>query len=220
MIEAWLAACVGLLWGARHAFEPDHLAAVSTLAAQRPRAPWTLGALWGLGHSLALLGLAGALAVLEVAMPPELSRSLELLVAVMLLVLGARALWQAWRQGSEGPVAPHAHRGLHHAHPGAAAHVHVQGLALSVRPLWVGLLHGLAGSGALTALVLAELHSAAARLIYIALFGLGSTAGMAAMTSLLGASLARASGPRASRWILGAAGSGSMALGFVWAFHA
>ena len=94
--------------------------------------------------------------------------------------------------------------------------MHLARWTLSVRPLWVGLLHGLAGSGALTALVLAELHSTAARLSYIALFGVGSTAGMALMTSLLGASLARFG---ASRWLLGAAGTGSMALAVLWAFQ-
>lgn len=219
MLEALIAAGVGLLWGARHAFEPDHLAAVSTLAADRrdSRRPWTLGALWGLGHSLALLLLAGALALLERTMPPALTRALELMVAAMLLALGARALWQAWNEGRSGAASAHRHGGLLHVHPAAPQHVHLSGWTLSARPLWVGLLHGLAGSGALTALVLAELHSAAARLGAVALFGLGSTAGMALMTSLLGASFSRLG---ASRWLLGAAGSGSMALGVVWAFQA
>lgn len=219
MWEALIAAGVGLLWGARHAFEPDHLAAVSTLAADRgdPRPPWTLGALWGLGHSLALLALAGALAVLELTMPPQLARWLELLVAGMLLVLGARALWQAWSEGRSGRQSTHAHGGLLHVHPAPAEHVHLRSWTLSARPLWVGLLHGLAGSGALTALVLAELHSAAARLSYIALFGAGSTAGMALMTSVLGASFSRLG---ASRWLLAGAGTGSMVLGVVWAFGA
>jgi high-affinity nickel permease len=219
MLEALLAAGVGLLWGARHAFEPDHLAAVATLAADRrgAGAPWTLGALWGLGHSLALLALAGALTVLELTMPPSLTRSLELLVAAMLLVLGGRALFQAWAQGQGGAVATHRHAGLLHAHAAPPEHVHLSRWTLSARPLWVGLLHGLAGSGALTALVLAELHSAAARLVYIALFGVGSTAGMALMSSLLGASLARLG---TSRWLLGAAGSGSMVLGVLWAVQA
>lgn len=219
MLEAVLAAGVGLLWGARHAFEPDHLAAVSTLAADARggRSGWALGALWGLGHSLALLALAGALAVLELALPPSVTRALELSVAAMLFWLGARALRRAVAEGRAGAPRAHAHGGLRHAHAAPAAHVHLARWTLSTRPLLVGLLHGLAGSGALTALVLAELHSAAARLSYIALFGLGSTAGMAAMTSLLGASLQRLG---ASRWLLGTAGAGSMVLGAVWAAQA
>jgi hypothetical protein len=219
MWEALLAAGVGLLWGARHAFEPDHLAAVSTLAADRrdARAPWALGALWGLGHSLALLALAGVLALLEQTMPASVARSLELAVAAMLLVLGARALHQAWAEGRSGKPVPHRHADLVHVHAVSTEHLHLGRWTLSARPLWIGLLHGLAGSGALTALVLVELHSAAARLAYIALFGVGSTAGMALMTSLLGASLARLG---ASRWLLGAAGTFSMVLGVLWAVQA
>jgi hypothetical protein len=216
-MEALIAASIGLVWGARHAFEPDHLAAVSTLAAERPRAPWVLGALWGLGHSLALLTLAGALTVLEISMPPRVAQSLELVVAAMLLLLGARAMVQAWRQGGQGATAAHAHAGLRHTHAAPPEHLHVRGLTLSARPLWIGLMHGLAGSGALTAVVLAELHSAAARLAYIALFGVGSTAGMAVMTTVLGASLQRVG---ASRLLLGLAGAGSIVLGVAWAVQA
>lgn len=219
MLEVAVAAGVGLLWGARHAFEPDHLAAVSTLAAgaRGGRAGWALGALWGLGHSLALLALAGALAVLELALPPDVTRALELLVAAMLLGLGAHALRRAVAEGRAGAMTPHAHGGLRHAHPAPVAHVHVARWTLSTRPLLVGLLHGLAGSGALTALVLSELQTSAARLVYIFLFGLGSTAGMAAMTSLLGASFRRLGAPR---WLLGGAGVGSMLLGALWAARA
>lgn len=222
MTEALLAAGVGLLWGARHAFEPDHLAAVTTLAAgpHPQRAPWTLGALWGLGHCLALLALAGALAVLELAMPPRLAQGLELAVAAMLLLLGAKALRQAYALGQQGAPAAHAHGGLRHAHAAPREHVHLRGWTLAARPLWVGLLHGLAGSGTLTALVLAELHSAAARLAYIALFGLGSTLGMAAMTGVLGASLAPLQRRGAERWLLAGAGASSLVLGVLWAYEA
>lgn len=223
LTDATFAALVGILWGARHAFEPDHLAAVSTLAAgdSRGRSAWSLGALWGLGHSISLLALAGALALLEVAMPPAAARALEFGVAAMLLALGGRAVWRAFSEGGKGAARVHQHFGVAHAHPAAPQHLHLRRWTVSARPLWVGLLHGLAGSGALTALVLAELHSAAARLTYIALFGLGSTLGMALLTGLLGVSLSRfASAPRASRWLLFGAGLTSVVMGLVWGAQA
>ena len=79
------------------------------------------------------------------------------------------------------------------------AHVHIGAWTLARRPLLVGAVHGLAGSGALTALVLATLPSTAARLTYMALFGLGSTLGMAALSGLLGWPLARVGGDRGAR---------------------
>ena len=78
-----------------------------------------------------------------------------------------------------------------HTHAGAPAHVHIGHWTLARRPLLVGAVHGLAGSGALTALVLATLPSTAARITYMALFGFGSTLGMAALSGLLGWPLAR-----------------------------
>src|SRR5207253_10241601 len=78
-----------------------------------------------------------------------------------------------------------------HTHAGAAPHVHVGEWTLAKRPLLVGAVHGLAGSGALTALVLATLTSTAARITYMTLFGFGSTLGMAILSGLLGWPLAK-----------------------------
>src|SRR5205085_3497300 len=102
-----------------------------------------------------------------------------------------RAIYYAAREGADGPVHLHHHGRLVHLHPGAPAHVHIGRWTLARRPLLVGAVHGLAGSGALTALVLATLPSTAAQLTYMTLFGLGSTLGMAALSGLLGWPLAR-----------------------------
>src|SRR4029450_7767349 len=85
-----------------------------------------------------------------------------------------------------GPVHEHHHGHVIHVHRGAAAHIHVGAWTLARRPLLVGAVHGLAGSGALTALVLTTLPTPAAQLIYMVVFGLGSTLGMAALSGVLG----------------------------------
>lgn len=203
---------LGLLLGLRHAFEPDHLAAVSVLLARRGTlgAGAIVGALWGAGHSLALLGVGCALAALDARLPPRLGAGFELLVAAMLVTLGARAVVRtSLLRGGHGhlhPVEPS---------PGPSRRQVMR------RPLLVGLVHGLAGSGALTALALASLPTTATRLAYIALFGVGSVIGMACLTMLAGWPLSRmAANGRVSRWLSRATGSFSALLGSVWGYTA
>lgn len=211
---------LGTLLGMRHALEPDHLAAVSTLVASQRgerRSAAFLGVCWGLGHTIALVAVGAVLVTLRMEMPPRVADLFELGVAMMLIALGVRAIVAAIRQGSDGPVATHHHGPIVHRHPGAAGHVHVGALTLARRPLLVGIVHGLAGSGALTALVLATLPSIGARVSYMALFGLGSTVGMAALSGLLGWPLARVgTNHRTFRAVSLTVGCLSTALGFAW----
>ena len=123
----------------------------------------------------------------------------EFCVALMLVGLGLRAIYLAARQGPAGPVHVHHHGSRVHVHQGTPAHIHIGAWTLARRPLLVGAIHGLAGSGALTALVLTTLPSTAARLTYMAVFGLGSTLGMAALSGLLGWPLARIGRPPRAR---------------------
>ncbi|MBI4934264.1 MAG: hypothetical protein HY828_10325 [Actinobacteria bacterium] len=223
MSSGLLTAVLGVVLGMRHALEPDHLAAVSSLAAEQrsARAGLTLGAAWGLGHTLSLLAVGGTLALLETQLPPRLASGVELLVAVMVVGLGLRALGRAAREGRRGAPSTHAHGGVVHTHPAPDEHLHLRGWTLATRPLLVGVVHGLAGSGAVTALVLAELPSAAARLGYIGLFGLGSVAGMALLTGLFGVPLVRvARAPRAAAALLGVAGVVSVVVGAAWGVEA
>ena len=216
-LGGWL---LGLVLGMRHALEPDHLAAVSTLTVEDSRgasAGLVLGAAWGVGHSLSLLLVGGTLAALRLHMPAAVADGLECAVAVMIIALGARALRQAVREGARGPATAHHHGARRHAHPGASEHVHLGRWALARRPLLVGLMHGLAGSGALTALVISEMPTVPARLLYIGTFGLGSVAGMAALTGLAGASLRRLVQHGAARvGLLVVAGGVSIAIGAFW----
>jgi hypothetical protein len=211
----------GSLLGMRHALEPDHLAAVSTLVSREQSGykAALLGACWGLGHTLALLAAGIALVVLRAEMPARLADLFEIAVAAMLIGLGVRSVAQAARLGSNGPARLHRHRWVVHQHPGMPAHVHIGAWTLARRPLIIGAVHGLAGSGALTALVLATLPSTAARLAYILLFGVGSTVGMAALSGLLGWPLARLGGHQnVARGVSLVVGCVSTALGIAWGY--
>lgn len=214
-----IAGALGLAQGVRHALEPDHLAAVSALTGDRPgvRGGLILGACWGVGHTVSLLVVGGTLAALGAQLPAQWASGFELVVAAMLVALGLRAVRRSVREGRHGHVHPHAHLGLQHVHRGPAEHLHAGRWTLASRPLVVGLVHGLAGSGAVSALVIAELPTASGRLAYIGLFGLGSVVGMAALTGLLGAPLARLN--RAPLWagrVLLLVGLLSVALGLWW----
>lgn len=211
----------GSLLGMRHAFEPDHLAAVTSLVS-RERSTWRaalLGACWGLGHTMALLIVGAVLIVLRAELPERVADVFELGVAFMLIGLGIRAVMQAAREGSVGPLRMHRHFWAVHQHSGMPAHMHIGGWTFARRPLLVGAVHGLAGSGALTALVVTTLPSTAAQLVYVALFGLGSTMGMAALSGLLGWPIARLSANRrVGQGLSILAGALSMALGVAWGY--
>jgi hypothetical protein len=219
MIATTAAIALGLVVGARHAFEPDHIAAVSTLVSDSrdSRGAVMLGLVWGLGHTLALLAVGMLLVMAGGALPAQLGTAFELAVAAMLVVLGARAI-AAGLRNRDGAAFPHRHGGIVHVHGGRGDHVHVAGRAIAWRPLTIGLVHGLAGSGALTALAFAELPSAGARIVYMVMFGAGSIAGMAVATGLAGVAMLRlAHGPRSRRALAITSGSLSFVVGVVWA---
>jgi hypothetical protein len=203
----------------RHALEPDHLAAVSTLVTEEddPRSGLWLGAFWGLGHTLALLGVGLVLALLRTTMSDRLTVAFELLVSVMLLFLGLRALVRARAEMAGGAPQRHEHGGRLHVHAGAGAHVHLGRRAYAVRPLVVGIVHGLAGSGALTALVLAGFDTNLERLAYTLVFGGGSVLGMGLLSGIAGWPLAHLlRTPGARGWTSAAAGTLSVAMGLLW----
>lgn len=219
MLQALAGGLLGVALGMRHALEPDHLAAVSTLVSEErsPRAGAKLGALWGLGHTAALLAVGLILALLRARMPERAAEIFEFGVALMLVGLGSRAILRAVRDPSSGPERRHAHGPSAHAHGGPADHVHLWSWTFARRPLLVGIVHGLAGSGALTALALAEMPSAGLRALYMTMFGAGSVLGMALLSGLAGWPLARIGrSPRAGRILSFATGAVSAGLGIAW----
>jgi len=187
---------LGFVLGLRHALDVDHVAAVSTIVTQR-RSLWAsslVGAVWGLGHTAALLAVGLVVIGLRAEIPPRLASLFELGVAAMLIGLGANLLWTIAR-GGWVHVHAHAHDGRAHVHPhvhasGAVRHDH--GFGAGRRPFFVGLVHGLAGSAALMLAVLATIPSRPLALAYVAVFGAGSIGGMLVMGALLGVPLALA----------------------------
>jgi sulfite exporter TauE/SafE len=150
-----------------------------------------LGGWWGLGHTAALLAAGVAVILLQVQISPRLEQALEFCVALMLIGLGLNVFYKLFKGGSLH-VHVHAHAGHTHIHPHlhqpAAQELEPQthhGFQLGLRPLLIGLVHGLAGSAGLFLLGVAAIHSVIGKFIYIAIFGVGSIGGMMLMSSLL-----------------------------------
>ncbi len=181
---------LGLLLGLKHAFDSDHLIAVSTIVT-RERSAWRslwIGLFWGIGHTFTLLMVGLIVLGLKKQIPPPVGLSLECLVGLVLIGLGLTTLYDCWRKRVHAHS--HVHAGaphLHfHMHEDSPAHQHPHPVRLGFRPLLVGMVHGLAGSAALMLLVLATIPSPALGLMYIVIFGGGSIVSMGLVSLLMG----------------------------------
>lgn len=180
---------LGFVLGLRHALDSDHLAAVSTVLAERPswRASGLVGLSWGLGHTAMLLLVGTIVLFLRVPIPQPVAEVAECVVGLMLVVLGGllgmKLLRERWH------LHQHDHDGTRHVHLHSHAqsqdHGHAHWWRESVRPLCIGMAHGLAGSAALLLFVVASAGSVLEGLLYIAVFGCGSIAGMMLIGLLL-----------------------------------
>jgi high-affinity nickel-transport protein len=217
---ATLSACaLGFANGVRHALEPDHLAAVSTFVAgeKSARATVRYAVSWGAGHGAMLVAVGGLLAAFRAELPSLATDDLELVVAFALVALGVRGLRQAASAMRVGETHTHRHGDLEHAHAGPRDHVHVHGSSFARLPFVVGLVHGLAGSGALAALVAAHVSSAAYAIGFAAIYATGAAAGMAALAGLLGVPFARlARSRRAASYVVLVSALASLVVGVVW----
>ncbi|MFV0389595.1 MAG: urease accessory protein [Pyrinomonadaceae bacterium] len=183
---------IGFVLGLKHAIEADHLAAVSTIVADR-RSIWAsalVGASWGIGHTITLLIVASLAIVFKFSISPALEGKLEGFVGVMLVVLGLNALRKLFKNDKI-----HAHTHVH----GERKHVHIHThkndenaeklshhlVKNSPRSILIGMVHGLAGSAALMLLIVPTINSPALALMYIAIFGIGSIGGMMLMSILM-----------------------------------
>ena len=225
MTSALLILGIGFFLGMRHATDPDHVVAVSTIVSREqsiPRAGW-IGVLWGVGHTLTILVVGAAIILFGFAIPARLGLALEFSVALMLILLGVMNLTGAirWLSHKLSPTHPalraslavtgageHSHIHFHgahlHVHPhshggahGSGAEHHPNevdpphwlqapfvglGWFHSLRPLLVGIVHGLAGSAAVALLVLGTIRSPRWAIFYLLIFGLGTIAGMMLLT--------------------------------------
>ncbi len=205
-----------------------------------------VGALWGVGHMATLTVAGGVLLGLNLAPPPRMATGLELLVAAMLVLLGALRLRDAVRGIStvgvehltadhdhphpHGPAAtvhshPHAHGPHLHGHP----HVHPSrrllaalardGRRVAVRAMVVGAVHGMAGTAAVSLLVMATLRSTTSGVLYLAVFGIGTIAGMTALTAAMAYPVTLAARVHQARRLLAlGAGLASIVFGVFYAF--
>lgn len=193
MFSIWV---LGFIVGAGHAFEPDHMAAVSTLIRDKitRRDIIRHGAIWGVGHTLVLLIVGGAALFFKTVLPEQFAVGLEMLVGVMLVGLGAHVIYRLRRDRvhfhrhshQDGVEHIHMHSHRHDTTPHAPAkHRHAHPDRSALRTLLVGITHGLAGSAAIILTTAATLNSAPLGLFYIAVFGAGSILGMAAVSFLM-----------------------------------
>jgi ABC-type nickel/cobalt efflux system permease component RcnA len=213
---------LGFFLGMRHATDPDHVIAVSTIVTRQPtvRAALLIGSLWGVGHTLTIVAVGGAIVFFTIVIPPRLGLSMEMAVALMLIVLGMwnltgvlehiRGIRPSVGAGANGLLAHlHSHGDYVHSHPSEEGqHGHRDdrtpvawldrrfsglGVYQILRPLLVGLVHGLAGSAAVALLVLALIKNPWWAIAYLLLFGIGTILGMMLITAAIGAVVAYAS---------------------------
>lgn len=203
---------LGFFLGMRHATDPDHVIAVSTIVS-RERSLWhasLIGILWGLGHTLTIVMVGAAIILFSIVIPPRVGLTMELSVGLMLVLLGLMNLsgFTRWMKENLTPGGaihshPHAHGDYVHNHPHghtAGTHGHKDdqtpqgwldktfgglGLYQAVRPLIVGVVHGLAGSAAVALLVLTAIRNPVWAIAYLVVFGIGTIAGMMLITAAI-----------------------------------
>ena len=182
---------LGFFLGLKHATEADHIAAVSTIVTDRNSA-WhsaLVGGLWGMGHTISLFIAGVFVLLLNFQISERTERALEFCVGLMLTILGLN-VFRKLLKGGRLHFHAHEHGGREHVHPHIhehepdEAHTH-HGLSLSPRALFVGMVHGMAGSAALMLLVIPTIGSRSIGMVYIVIFGVGSIGGMMLMSLLV-----------------------------------
>ena len=190
----------------RHATDADHVVAISTIVSRERRvasAAW-IGALWGAGHTLTIFAVGVGIIVFTLVIPPRIGLSMEFSVGLMLVLLGWLNLRGFSRLPEIHPQAPTTLQPDPHSHRQAGAHRHARTettvrtmdgwlgrwtLYQWLRPLLIGLVHGLAGSAAVSLLVLTTLHNTRWALAYLLIFGGGTIAGMMVITIAMASAL-------------------------------
>ncbi len=219
---------VALLLGLRHATDPDHLTAVSTLVLSDDRtggrrASW-LGLAWGLGHATTLCALGLPLIIFDVRLPASLQRGAEVAVGIIIVWLAVRLLWR-WKHGYFH-VHVHQHDNVLHAHPhlhetgATAGHTHQHPADLGRSPLaayGIGLVHGVGGSAGVGLLLVSSAPTEALRIASLVLFAAATALSMALLSTAFGYGLVRGV---SRRWLVRLAplfGAGSLLFGLWYA---
>jgi ABC-type nickel/cobalt efflux system permease component RcnA len=229
---------LGLFLGMRHSTDPDHVVAVSTIVTrqQSVKSSAAIGLLWGLGHTITIFLVGSAIIVFGVVIPPRLGLSMEFCVALMLILLGILNLTGVMRWITER-LTPARSNSLREASWNVAPNggkaqarkrrtflgksIEQLGIYQSLRPLIVGLVHGLAGSAAVALLVLSTIKNPFWSTIYLLVFGLGTMAGMMLMTAAISAPLVFAGQKffNVNRHLTTISGLASVAFGMFLVYH-
>ncbi len=174
----------GLLLGLKHATEADHVMAVSSIVSEHRKLlkVAVVGGLWGLGHTLTLVFVGFFVLLLGIGIPERISQLLEFGVGLMIVGLSGTALYRLARGRGSVPLRD----GMEVAGSKHQPQPEPRRLGVGLKPFVVGAVHGLAGSAALTLLVLTQIHSVALGLTYLLIFGFGSLLGMMFVSTLVG----------------------------------
>ncbi|MGH7354460.1 MAG: high-affinity nickel-transport family protein [Candidatus Rokuibacteriota bacterium] len=174
------ALALGFVFGLQHATDADHVVAVASIVSRTSRfaAGALVGAFWGLGHTVTIVAAGTAIVLFNVTVTPRAGLSLELAVAFMLMALGVARIVRLMRVREERSSRGHDGAGFWRV-------FRTLGPAQAARSTLTGLVHGLAGSAAVALLVLSTVRSPYAAVVYLVVFGLGTIAGMIAITALL-----------------------------------
>jgi len=204
---------LGFFLGVRHATDPDHVVAVTTILSRERQMSMAarVGALWGMGHTMTVMAVGGAIILFGVVIPPRIGLTMEFSVAIMLVLLGTLNLSGLLKRVGA------AHDQADHQLQLTQDHV-VSG---RMRPLAIGLVHGLAGSAAAALLVLAAVHETGSAMAYLLLFCVGTMAGMMLMTSALALPIIMTANRFAhlDRWIAQGTGLASVLFGLFMAYQ-
>lgn len=186
---------LGFLIGMRHALDADHLAAVAAISTKQNSIRSTMrhGAVWGLGHTITLFLFGSTVIWMDSIMPEQMAIYLEMAVGLMLIVLGLDVMRRVVRQRIHYHLHKHQHTGAHfhaHSHAGESrheksAHQHEHDQRFPYRTLFIGLMHGMAGSAALILLTMDTMDSLWTGMVYMLLFGVGSMIGMAIISAII-----------------------------------
>jgi sulfite exporter TauE/SafE len=213
MITLLSTIALGFVLGMRHATDPDHVIAVTTIVSRQRsiRQAALIGVLWGLGHTITILLVGSAIVLFGIIIPARVGLAMELSVGLMLILLGILNLsgFMHWITESLTPSQPGQHSHAHghgdyvHSHPhghGPGKHGHAEnaapvgwmdrifgrmGIYQIVRPLAVGIVHGLAGSAAVALLVLTTIRVPSWAVLYLLVFGVGTISGMMLITAAI-----------------------------------
>jgi len=191
---------LGLVTGLRHSIEADHVAAVLSVVASNHKnikRASMLGAIWGLGHTTSLFVAGLVVLLLAVNISDTISNRLEFGVGIMLLFLGVTTFtgwsigkfFKGLRHRKSSSSSSWSHDHIHHHQDNVVhshRHVHDDEHGHGHKSLIIGMIHGMAGSGALLLIVLSTINSIPLGLAYIAIFGAGSIGGMAGISTLMG----------------------------------